>query len=79
MEDAPTDAEALLIPVMLKGKRIGPMETLETIRERTTQSVAHLSADVRDVGNPTVPQAQISVALQELTDCTRRSQLVSVC
>ena len=78
MEDAPTDAEALLIPVMLKGKRIGPMETLETIRERTTQSVAHLSADVRDVGNPTVPQAQISVALQELTDCTRRSQLVSV-
>ncbi|MEO0395151.1 MAG: nicotinate phosphoribosyltransferase [Cyanobacteria bacterium P01_A01_bin.137] len=78
MEDTPTDAEALLIPVMLKGKRIGPMETLETIRERATQSVAHLSADVRDVGNPTVPQAQISVALQELTDCTRRSQLVSV-
>ena len=78
IEDTPTDAGTLLIPVMLKGKRIGPLETLELIRERATQSVAHLPADVRDVCNPTVPQAQISTALQELTNCTRRSQLVSV-
>ena len=78
MEDTPTDAEKLLMPVMLNGERTGPVATLESIREKATQSVANLPSVVRDVCNPVIPQAEISGALQELTDRTRRSQLVSV-
>ncbi|MEA5463668.1 nicotinate phosphoribosyltransferase [Leptothoe sp. PORK10 BA2] len=73
-----TEAEALLIPVMRHGERIGGVETLEIIRQRATESVAQLPVAVRDVNNPVVPQAEISNALQALTDCTRRGQLATV-
>ncbi len=78
VEATPTDAEGLLLPVVRNGKQIVPMETLETIQERATQSVAQLPLTVRDVCHPVVPQAEISTALQELTNCTRRSQLATV-
>ncbi|MBE9068416.1 nicotinate phosphoribosyltransferase [Leptolyngbya cf. ectocarpi LEGE 11479] len=77
-ESAPTDAEELLIPVMRHGQRLEHVETLDTIRTRASQSVAQLPETVRDVSHPEVPQAEISTALQTLTDCTRRSQLATV-
>ncbi|MEM9264821.1 MAG: nicotinate phosphoribosyltransferase [Cyanobacteria bacterium P01_F01_bin.13] len=77
-ETPPNGAEGLLIPMMRDGTRIAPAESLETIRARATQSVAQLPGAVRDVNNPTIPQAKISSALQQLTDCTRRSQLANV-
>ncbi len=77
-EALPAGAEGLLRPVMRNGQRVVPMDTLEAIRERTTQSVAQLPPTVRDVLNPVVPQVEISPALQQLTNCTRRGQLVTV-
>lgn len=77
-ESADPDAKPLLIRVMQAGQRISPIETLETIRDRTTQSVTQLPASARDVSTPHVSQVKISKALQTLTDCTRRSELATV-
>ena len=77
-EAIPPDAEGLLFPVMRNGKRLMDDETLETIRARATQSVAQLPLAVRDVHTPTAVQADISTALQKLTDCTRRGRLATV-
>ena len=70
--------QGLLVPVMASGQRLAPAETLDTIRQRATESVARLPQPVRDVVNPVVPQAEISAALETLTDCTRRGQLATV-
>ncbi len=70
--------EGLLKLVMHNGKQVLPVESLDVIRKRTTQSVAQLPAQVREVTNPVVPQAKISAELQNLTDCTRRSQFVTI-
>ncbi|ESA37178.1 nicotinate phosphoribosyltransferase [Leptolyngbya sp. Heron Island J] len=78
VEATPSQAQGLLIPVMRTGKRIVPTESLETIRDRATQSVAQLPLTTRDVYHPVVPEAEISPALQELTHCTRRGQLATV-
>ena len=77
-ETPPINAQQLLIPAMVNGTRITQHEPLESIRQRTTQSIAQLPSNVRDVVSPTVPQAQISTALQQLTDCTSRGQLATV-
>ena len=78
-EETPTaNAAKLLTPVMQRGERILTNESLDVIQERATQSVAQLPSTVRDVNNPIVPQAQISTALQKLTDCTRRTQVATV-
>ena len=77
-EAPPPNAEGLLIPVMRHGKRLIDAETLETIRARATQSVAQLPLPVRDVHSPVALEADISTALQELTNCTRRSRLATV-
>ncbi|MEM9976752.1 MAG: nicotinate phosphoribosyltransferase [Cyanobacteria bacterium P01_D01_bin.2] len=70
--------QGLLVPVMIGGQRLAPAETLDTIRQRATESVARLPQTVRDVVNPVVPRAEISAALETLTDCTRRGQLATV-
>lgn len=77
-EAVPADAQALLMPVMEHGVRLTEVESLDRIRQRATGAVAQLPPDVRGVVNPFVPQASISVALQELTNCTSRSQLATV-
>ncbi|MEM9808427.1 MAG: nicotinate phosphoribosyltransferase [Cyanobacteria bacterium P01_D01_bin.56] len=77
-EATPSNAEGLLSPVMRDGQRVVSDDSLEHIRARATESVAQLSAEVRDVVNPVVPQADISPALQKLTDCTRRNHLATV-
>ncbi|MBX2864482.1 MAG: nicotinate phosphoribosyltransferase [Leptolyngbyaceae cyanobacterium MAG.088] len=68
----------LLKRVMHDGQPLVPGESLEVIRERTTQSVAQLPPQVRNVSDPAVPQATISKALQTLTESTRRNHLVTV-
>ena len=70
--------QGLLVPVMAAGQRLAPAETLDTIRQRTAESVAQLPQTVRDVISPVVPRAEISAALETLTDCTRRGQLATV-
>ena len=77
-EATPPNAEGLLIPVMGNGKRLLDAEPLDTIRARATQSVAQLPLAVRDIHSPTALHADISLALQKLTNCTRRSRLATV-
>ena len=40
--DVRSDGEALIVPMMRQGKRIEPAETLEHIRERTSDQLASL-------------------------------------
>ncbi|MEM9485696.1 MAG: nicotinate phosphoribosyltransferase [Cyanobacteria bacterium P01_F01_bin.116] len=77
-EALPKDTQALLMPVMENGVRLTSIEPLDRIRQRATESVAQLPSDVRDVVNPSVPQATISMDLQQLTNCTSRGQLATV-
>ena len=44
--DVRGDGEALIVPVMRKGKRIKPAETLERIRERSSDQLASLPKDL---------------------------------
>ncbi|MFG6104368.1 nicotinate phosphoribosyltransferase [Leptothoe sp. EHU-05/26/07-4] len=77
-EATSADSGGLLNPIMRNGVRLVPDDPLETIRERASQSVAQLPLSVRDVYQPVVPQAEISAALRDLTNCTRRSHLATV-
>ncbi|MBT9312078.1 nicotinate phosphoribosyltransferase [Leptothoe kymatousa] len=77
-EATPAHADGLLMPVMRHGQRVVADDSLGQICARATRSVAQLPATARDVVNPIIPQAEISPALQKLTDCTRRSQLATV-
>ena len=77
-EATSADSGGLLNPIMRNGVRLVPDDPLETIRERASQSVAQLPLSVRDVYQPVVPQAEISTALRDLTNCTRRSHLATV-
>ncbi len=40
--DARGDGEALIVPMMRQGKRVEPAETLDRIRERTSEQLAAL-------------------------------------
>ncbi|MBW4523164.1 MAG: nicotinate phosphoribosyltransferase [Scytolyngbya sp. HA4215-MV1] len=62
----------LLQLVMLNGQRLQPTETLATIAQRTTQSVASLPPLTRQVIQPTAIPIEISDALQDLTQKTRQ-------
>lgn len=77
-EATPAHADGLLMPVMRHGQRVVADDSLGQICARAARSVAQLPATARDVVNPIIPQAEISPALQKLTDCTRRSQLATV-
>ncbi|MGD1854780.1 MAG: nicotinate phosphoribosyltransferase [Leptolyngbyaceae cyanobacterium] len=76
--EAANGCQELLVAVMQNGTRIAPADSIAVIRQRTEQSVAQLPSAVRDVGTPTVSEVEISPALQQLTNCTRRGQLATV-
>ena len=62
----------LLQLIMKDGKQLQPPETLATIRQRTTASVASLPAATRQLNNPQSVTVNISPALQELTTQTKQ-------
>jgi len=65
--------EALLRPVILGGKLIEPLPTLEEARARATQSIARLAPALREL-EVTEPWPVIySRELRELIDCTQRN------
>ncbi|KOP27306.1 nicotinate phosphoribosyltransferase [Hapalosiphon sp. MRB220] len=66
--EAPQQDEQALMQLMFKqGQRLHLPETLEKIFERTAQSVASLTTEVRQIDQPIPIQPQISIELQNLT------------
>jgi nicotinate phosphoribosyltransferase len=62
----------LLQLFMQQGKRIQPPETLATIRQRTTTSVATLPQQTRYIENPIPVAMEISDKLHKLTEETKK-------
>ena len=80
-EATPSETEPLLEPVMRGGARLGPAESLETLRNRCEADLAALPEAARRLRHPTPPAVQLSAALQELTtavelDLARRRETV---
>ncbi|TVP65076.1 MAG: nicotinate phosphoribosyltransferase [Leptolyngbya sp. LCM1.Bin17] len=72
-EPAAADEQPLLQLVIHQGQAVQGYDSLETIAQRTTTSVAHLPASVRRINQPESYPVTISQALHDLTDRTRQS------
>ena len=66
-EATPEGAQPLLQQVMGEGKRLGNFDSIEQIRDRVAQSVAHLPPKTRKIQNPESLKVDISEALGDLT------------
>jgi nicotinate phosphoribosyltransferase len=64
--------QPVLHPVVKQGERLQPPESLSTIAERTRTAVASLPPAIRQIHSPPATVPQISIALQTLTDQTKR-------
>ncbi|MBD2163805.1 nicotinate phosphoribosyltransferase [Calothrix membranacea FACHB-236] len=71
--ETPLDAEPLLQLVMKQGKKIQSPESLATIRHRTAASVASLPEQTRRLNQPLLVNVEISTALQDLTQKTKKT------
>ena len=61
--------EALIVPVMRKGKRIDPVEKLNTIRERSNAQLACLPNHLKGlVASPVRYPVKMSAALKDLAE-----------
>ena len=68
-DEIPDDEEqGLLEIIMQSGKRLQSPESLDTIRQRTANSVASLPAKVRQIDKPLAFEVNISNALKSLRD-----------
>jgi nicotinate phosphoribosyltransferase len=73
MTESPHPHEYPLLQLVMKqGERIQPPETLAEIAERSRVSVNSLPEAVRQIEHPIAVDAEISPALQELTERTQR-------
>ncbi len=63
--------------VVQQGKPTQPLETLETIRQRTTASVASLPEQTRRLDRPVALEVEISEKLQVLTQQTQKRRRAS--
>ncbi len=67
IDEIPQENEECLLQLMMqRGKKIQPTESLATIRQRTTNSVASLPNSARQISNPTAVTVQISDAMLTL-------------
>lgn len=67
--EASQEGEQPLMQLVFKqGQRLHPLETLQEISQRTAESVANLSKEVRQIQQPISIQPQISIDLQNLTE-----------
>ncbi|HEY9616744.1 MAG TPA: nicotinate phosphoribosyltransferase [Microcoleaceae cyanobacterium] len=64
--------QPLLQLVMQQGQRLQPAESLETIAQRTTQSIASLPPETRQLQQPTSIVIEVSADLQALIEQTKR-------
>ncbi|MDJ0696744.1 nicotinate phosphoribosyltransferase [Mastigocoleus sp. MO_188.B34] len=66
--------EPLLKLIMKSGQRVAKSETIAQIRERTTLSVENLPESVRKLNEPGTVNVEISPALIQLSEQTRRNK-----
>ena len=64
-EDMTETETPLLQLVMKQGTRINSPETLDTIRQRTSNSVATLARETRNISNPNLMSIKVSDAIKE--------------
>ena len=67
------NGEALLRPVILGGKLVEPLPTVEQARERAAQSIAKLAPALRQLESAEPWNVIYSRELRELIDRTRRN------
>ncbi|GAA6618904.1 nicotinate phosphoribosyltransferase [Scytonema sp. NUACC26] len=67
------EAQPLLELFMKEGQRVRSLESIAQIRQRTTAAVASLPEEARQIDNPVSVHVDISPALEELTQQTRKS------
>jgi nicotinate phosphoribosyltransferase len=66
LESEPAQGEALLVPVMRGGRRVGPAEGLSAVRERTVGQLARLPERLRGLGQAAPVEVTVSAALRSL-------------
>lgn len=66
-ETSPKGAEALLLPVMRSGQRVGPPDSIGAARSRLERDLGRLPDSARDLHEPVVPSVVVSELLTELT------------
>lgn len=71
--ESPQFEQPLLQPMFKQGERVFLPESLTQIRERTAISVASLPAETRQLDSPVSPSVEVSDALLELMEKTRRA------
>ena len=71
--ESPQFEQPLLQPMFKQGERVFLPESLAEIRERTAISIASLPAETRQLDSPVSPSVEVSAALLELMEKTRRS------
>jgi nicotinate phosphoribosyltransferase len=71
------NGEALLRPVLLGGKLVEPLPTLDEARERAAQSIARLAPALRSLETSEPRNVIYSRELRELADRTRRNLIPS--
>lgn len=71
--ESPLENEQPLLQLVVKnGQRVQPPETIAQIQQRTSASVASLATSTRQLNRPTPLSVEISDALQQLTETTKR-------
>jgi nicotinate phosphoribosyltransferase len=66
VESDPADGEALIVPVMRRGRRVAEAETLVEIRERLADQLRHLPPGVKRLTAPEPYEVKVSAALVAL-------------
>lgn len=75
LDDSPAGANPLLSPVMEKGRPVGPMPTIEQIRERFAENFKKLNDGYKRLSDPDKYPVELSESLVELQRrCKRRVQ-----
>lgn len=77
-EPPQADEQPMLQLVMKEGQRLQPPEDLKTIAERTRIGVTSLPSSMRQVEQPPIVHAEISAALQNLTQRTAKHKLEDI-
>ncbi|MBD2515574.1 nicotinate phosphoribosyltransferase [Nostoc sp. FACHB-973] len=71
------EEQPLLQLVVQQGKWVQPLESLETIRQRTAASVASLPEQIRRLDRPVALEVEISQGLRVLTEETKKRRPAS--
>ena len=66
LESDPTDGQALILPVMRRGERVGSAESLSTIRERLASQLRCLPDGVKRLRDPAPYEVRVSAAVEAL-------------